>query len=126
MLDSDFFEHNRSQMIENSPISLILNIIKQLSILNLNNEEIELIQQFCLEYSGLFYPKGDNLNFSNEINLTYYGKTSNTKSYHYPHVPKKEVEVKVPKTLKHGIIRPSNVVKWYFPVWFLHKKLDTS
>ncbi|KXZ75892.1 hypothetical protein TcasGA2_TC031012 [Tribolium castaneum] len=48
-----------------------------------------------------------------------------TKTYRYPHIHKTEVQNKISKMLKQGIIRPSDS-PWSSPIWIVPKKLDAS
>lgn len=103
-------------------------IVHQLRLEHLNEEEAELIQQLCLDFSDIFYLEGDHLSFTNEIKHTIDTNNSKpvyTKSYRYPQIHKEEVRTQVSKMLEQGIIRPSNS-PWSSPVWVVPKKLDAS
>lgn len=92
---------------------------------HMNTEEKEAILKLLKEYSDIFHVEGNHLTFTNKIKHRI--RTSDeipvyTKTYRYPEIHRREVQMQIQEMLNQKIIRPS-YSPWSSPIWIVPKKI---
>lgn len=101
-------------------------IDEQLRLDHLNAEEKKAIMICIQNNENVFYKKGDNLTFTNNVKHkidTESNKIVYTKTYRYPFIHKEEVERQMDEMLEQNIIRHSDS-PYNSPIWIIPKKED--
>ena len=93
---------------------------------HLNSEESKAIRILIQKHEDVFYHKGDDLTFTNEVKHKIdTGLTGPiySKTYRYPSIHTEEVEKQMNEMLEQGIIKHSNS-PYNAPIWIVPKKED--
>lgn len=93
---------------------------------HLNSEESKAIRILVQNHGDVFYHKGDDLTFTNEIKHKIHTGLSGpiySKTYRYPVIHTEEVEKQMNEMLEQGIIKHSNS-PYNAPIWIVPKKED--
>lgn len=107
-------------------IKQMFNANNHLRLEHLNSEESKAVNNLVQKYKDVFYQKGDDLTFTNEIKHRIDTGLSGpiySKTYRYPAIHSAEVEKQINEMLEQRIIKHSNS-PYNAPIWVVPKKED--
>ena len=95
---------------------------------HLNQEESIRLFDLCSNFSDIFHIPDEKLSHTQTLEhqiVTTSPYPIHVKSYRFPEIHKKEVQIQVDKMLDQNIISPSTS-PWTAPIWIVPKKIDAS
>lgn len=104
----------------------VLGVSEQLRLDHLNNGENDKIKRLISEFSDIFYHKGDDLSFTNDVKHNIPTGDSGpvySRAYRYPEIHRDEVNRQIKEMLEQGIITSSSS-PYNAPIWIVPKKED--
>lgn len=102
----------------------VLGVSEQLRLDHLNNEENDKIKRLISEFSDIFYHKGDDLSFTNDVKHNIPTGDSGpvySRAYRYPEIHRDEVNRQIKEMLEQGIITSSSS-PYNAPIWIVPNK----